>query len=108
MTQHLRFPQRQPRYSAQMVFKLAGHGTFDRPVTGIVNSRRYFVGKQVTVAFKQLNCQNANVVESFEDAPRGVFGFLLQRPRKLWGGSEREPKNSAAVTVFHQRIKCRL
>ena len=64
--------------SAEMVFKLAGDGAFDAPVSGIVDARGHFVGEEIAVAIEEFDGEDADVIEGFEDAMGGGFGFVLE------------------------------
>src|SRR5712671_7879382 len=89
-----------------MVFELAGDGAFDRPVAGIVDARRHFVGQQTAVTFEQFNGEDSYVVESLEDAASGGFRFVLQSFRQTRSRRQRKTQNSIAMVIFDQRIKC--
>ena len=99
------FAERQAGYGAEMVFKLASDRAFDAPVAGIVDARGHFVGQQSAITFEQFDGEDADVIEGFENAARGSFGFALEAVSKMRCGSEREAQDSAAMVIFDQRIK---
>src|SRR5258708_9575835 len=88
-----------------MVFELAGDGAFDRPVAGIVDARRHFVGQQTAVTFEQFDGQDSYVVERLEDAASGRFRFALQSFRQTRSGRQRKTQDSIAMVIFDQPIK---
>src|SRR5258708_18306672 len=88
-----------------MVFELAGDGTFDRPVAGIVDARRHFVGQETAVTFEQFDGEDSHVVEKLEDAASGGFRFALQSFRQTRSGRQRKTQDSIAMVIFNQRIK---
>ena len=59
---------------ADMVFELAGLGTFNRPVPRVVNARRHFVRDEAVGRVKQLDRENTNVAKLVEKARGITFG----------------------------------
>ena len=62
----------------QMIFELAGYRAFDRPVAGIVDAGRHFVGHEATLIFEKLHGQNAGIVELGQNAASNIFRFALK------------------------------
>ena len=100
LAQSSRVAERQAGYRAEMIFKLAGDGAFDTPVAGIVDTGSHLVGEQLAVTFEEFDGEDADVIESFEDATRGGFGFALQGVGQVRSGSEGEAQDSAAMMIF--------
>src|SRR6202795_2010969 len=69
---HGRVPQRASaaeRHAAdraKMVLKLAGDAPFDAPMSGIMNSRRHFIGEQTPFDDEKLNGEDADVPKTLK------------------------------------------
>ena len=90
---------------AQMIFELAGECTFDRPVTGVVDARRHFVGEEFSILFEEFDGENADVLEFVEDGACSLLGGALDCRIEMRRGSERETKDSAAMMIFDERVE---
>src|SRR5580692_10106303 len=47
----------------KMVFKLAGHRAFDRPMPRVMDARSHLVREEFAIVFKEFDGQNAHVVQ---------------------------------------------
>src|ERR1700730_6535025 len=88
-----------------MIFELASYRAFDRPVSGIVDAGRHFVGHQVPLIFEKLDSQNASVVELGKNAASDIFRFPLKSRGQQWSWCDRKPQNAAVMAILHQRVK---
>ena len=61
-----------------MIFELAGRGAFNRPVPGIVDSRREFVREQLVIDDKQFQGQHTHIVQVIEQAMDIVGGRFCE------------------------------
>ena len=89
----------------QMIFELAGYRAFDRPVSGIVDAGRHFVGHQAPLIFEKLDGQNAGVVELGKNAASDVFRFPLKTRGKRWSWCDGKPQDAAVMAILHQRVE---
>ena len=86
----------------KVVRELAGLRPLDGPVSGVVDARRELICKQPAVVHEQLECQDADVIQSVEQ--------LLNRPAcervesSICDRCTRVAKNAAGVDVVRQRI----
>src|SRR5216683_7803244 len=87
-----------------MVLELAGDGTFDGPVAGIVDAGGHFVGEELALVFEELDGEDADVFQGFENASGGVFGGALDGCIEARGGRDGEAEDAAAVVVFDERV----
>src|ERR1700686_1855307 len=88
-----------------MILKLTGDCAFNRPVAGIVDAGRHFVGHQATLIFEKLNGQDAGIVELGKNAASDIFGFALKTGRKRRRGGDGKPKNAAMMAILYQRVE---
>jgi hypothetical protein len=54
--------EREAEDSAEMVLELAGDGTFDGPVAGVVDARSHFIGEELALVFKKFDGEHADVL----------------------------------------------
>ena len=59
---------------AKMIFELAGQRAFDRPVSGVVNARRHFVGEEFSVLLEKLDGEDSHVLQFVEHRASGLLG----------------------------------
>ena len=71
--------EREAENSAEMVFELAGDRPLDRPVAGIVDARRHFVGEEAALVLEKLDGQHPDVIQRLKNAAGKVFGGALDR-----------------------------
>src|SRR5712691_5712125 len=87
-----------------MIFELAGDGAFDGPVSRVVNPGGHFVDEQRSLMFKELEGEDADVLQGFKDAVGGSFGRALNVGLKARGGGQRQPEDTAAMMVFNKGV----
>ncbi len=56
-----------PQHGAETVFELRGVRAFDRPVAGVVDAGRHFVGDQVVALHEKFDGEHADVIEFCQD-----------------------------------------
>ena len=96
--------QRQTQDPPQVVFKLAGAGTFDGPMSRVVHPGSDFVGDQLLTDLEQLQGDGADIIQSAQN-PLGIaLGQILQGKGDR-GRGKGNPQNSLLVAVFDQGIK---
>jgi len=54
--------EREAEDSAEMVLELAGDGTFDGPVAGVVDARSHFIGEELALVFEKFDGEHADVL----------------------------------------------
>ena len=59
-----------------MIFKLACYGTFNGPMTAVVDARCHLVCQQLPFHIKKLQGQDADVVQIFQDTADHRVGFI--------------------------------
>ena len=79
--------EREAENGAEMVLELAGDGTFDGPMAGIVDARGHFIGEEFTLMFEKFDGEDAGVFQGFEDAVGGSFRGALNFCIEARGGS---------------------
>ncbi len=89
----------------EVIFELAGYRAFDRPMAGIVDAGRHFVGHQATLIFEKLNGQNAGIVELGKNAASDIFGFALKTGRKRRRWRDGKPQNATMMAILYQRVE---
>ena len=70
-----------------------------------MDARRHFVGQKAAVMLEELDGQHSDVFERFENPARNLFGRALDGQLQRRSGRKREPENTAAMVVFHKRVK---
>src|SRR4029077_12859295 len=88
-----------------MVFELACHGSFNCPMSGVMNPRRHFIGEEFAIAFEEFDGQNTDIVQGFQDFACRVFCSLLYLWTDAWRGSQGETQDAVAMMILNQRIK---
>ncbi len=68
-----RRPEGPPEDGAQVVLELAGVGSLDGPVAGVVDAGCDLVGEELTADFEQLDREHPDVVEVGQQARRQIF-----------------------------------
>ena len=71
-----------------MIFELAGERAFDRPVTGVVDARRHFVGEELSVLFEELDGEDTDVLKGVEYGAGSLFGGTLDCRIEMRRGRE--------------------
>src|SRR6267143_2890218 len=96
--------ERETEDGAEMIFKLAGDGSFDAPMAGIVDARSHLVGKEVALMLEKFDSEDADVFQGFENALGDVFSSALDRGIKAGSRGEGKPEDATAVVVFNERV----
>src|SRR6185503_10190013 len=102
MPARLRAAERQPRDRAHVVFKLAGLGALDGPVTGVMDARRHLVGDEPAAFDEIFDAEDTRVAERAEQATMVTLGRSLQ-PR-IHVGRARDGEDAVRVLVFDERV----
>src|SRR3954466_14547462 len=88
-----------------VVLELAGLGSLDRPMPGVMDPRRHLVREQRSVDSEQFQSKHSDVAKTIHDTP-AMFdrqcGDLRSNARS---GCGRFPKHTLTVDVLHGRIK---
>src|SRR5215469_15139392 len=101
-------PKREAEYRAKMILELAGDGSFDGPVAGIMDARRHLIGEQPSVVFKELDGQTADVFQGLDDKAGSVFCSALDTRLKRRSGCERQAEDTATMVIFDEGVKSSL
>src|SRR5579871_1008193 len=88
-----------------MILKLAGLGSFDRPMTRIVNPRRHLVRQQFALHVKKFYRQDARIVQLVKDSLRVVLGKLLNAGRDFSSRCEGKAQNPLPMMVLRKRVE---
>ncbi len=94
--------QRQAQNGTQVILELRALGAFDRPVPGIVDPGRHFVGQQRVANLKQLQCEDADVAQRFGQTAGMVNGQAGKRVGHR-RGRQTGRQNPVDVPVFGNR-----
>src|SRR5271163_4981490 len=102
---HSRGTQREAADGTKMVFKLARHRAFDRPMPRVMDARSHFIRQQLAIALKEFDGQNTDVIQRLEHLARRVLRSFLNLRRDARSRSQGKPQNAASMMVFDQRIE---
>ncbi len=57
--------ERETEDGAEMIFKLAGDGSFDAPMAGIVDARSQLVGEELAPMLEKFDSEDSDVFQRF-------------------------------------------
>ena len=100
-----RCAEREREDRAQVILELARLSALDRPVPGVVDSRRHLVGEESIVYREELERQDSHVLEPVHESTGILYRERGDLRRSAGSRSDRSPQYSLAVQVLDRWIE---